>query len=166
MTFSTLPEKMRFYYNLCKTLFSGIIFKFFKVFFASCAKFSCRLTYIFRRAVGKFLLIHIIFPFFYLLVLKKLSQNFLVIKAMCRSMWPPGLKRGSAAARLLGLRFRIPPVTWMSVCCDSCASSGRGLCDGLITRPKDSYQVWCVDWVWSWIPVRGCQALQKEKYKI
>jgi hypothetical protein len=27
--------------------------------------------------------------------------------------------------------------------------SGRGLCDGLITRPEESYRVWCV-WVWSW----------------
>jgi hypothetical protein len=22
--------------------------------------------------------------------------------------------------------------------------SGRGLCDGLITRPEESYRVWCV----------------------
>jgi len=28
--------------------------------------------------------------------------------------------------------------------------SGRGLCVGLITRPEESYRVWCV-WVWSWI---------------
>jgi len=27
--------------------------------------------------------------------------------------------------------------------------SGRGPCDGLITRPDESYRVWCV-WVWSW----------------
>jgi hypothetical protein len=27
--------------------------------------------------------------------------------------------------------------------------SGRGLCDGLITRPEESYRWWCV-WVWSW----------------
>jgi len=26
--------------------------------------------------------------------------------------------------------------------------SGRGLCDGLSTRPEESYRVWCV-WVWS-----------------
>jgi len=23
--------------------------------------------------------------------------------------------------------------------------SGRGLCDGLITRPEESYRLWCVD---------------------
>ena len=33
-----------------------------------------------------------------------------------RSQWPRGLRRRSAAARLLGLRVRIPPVAWMFVC--------------------------------------------------
>jgi hypothetical protein len=31
------------------------------------------------------------------------------------SRWPRGLRRGSAAARLLGLRVRIPPRAWMFV---------------------------------------------------
>jgi hypothetical protein len=61
-----------------------------------------------------------------------------------RSQWPRGLRRGSAAARLLGLWFRIPPGAWMSVSCECCVLSGRGLCDGLITRPDESYRVWCV----------------------
>jgi len=26
--------------------------------------------------------------------------------------------------------------------------SGRGLCDGLITRPAESYWPWCVQWLW------------------
>ena len=30
----------------------------------------------------------------------------------------------------------------VSVVC--CVLSGRGLCDGLITRPEESYRVWCV----------------------
>ena len=30
-------------------------------------------------------------------------------------------------------------VLWMSVCCECCVLSGRGLCDGLITRPEESY---------------------------
>jgi hypothetical protein len=50
----------------------------------------------------------------------------------------------SAAARLLGLWVRIPQVAWMSVSCECCVLSGRGLCDGPITRPDDSYRVWCV----------------------
>jgi hypothetical protein len=37
----------------------------------------------------------------------------------------------------------------MDVCCECCVLSGRGLCDGLITRPEESYRVWSV-WVWSW----------------
>jgi hypothetical protein len=39
----------------------------------------------------------------------------------CRSQWPRGLRRRSAAARLLRSWFRIPPGAWMSVvsvvCC-------------------------------------------------
>ena len=31
----------------------------------------------------------------------------------------------------------------MFVFCESCVSSG-GLCDELITRPKESYRLWCV----------------------
>jgi len=30
------------------------------------------------------------------------------------------------------------------VCCECCVLSGRGLCDGLITRPEESYRLWCV----------------------
>jgi len=32
-----------------------------------------------------------------------------------RSQWPRGLRRGSSAAHLLGLRVRIQPEPWMSV---------------------------------------------------
>jgi hypothetical protein len=32
----------------------------------------------------------------------------------------------------------------MSVSCECCVLSGRGLCDGLITCPEESYRVWCV----------------------
>jgi hypothetical protein len=36
-------------------------------------------------------------------------------------------------------------VAWMSVCCECYVLlSGRGLCVGLITRPEESYRVWCV----------------------
>jgi hypothetical protein len=61
-----------------------------------------------------------------------------------RSQWPRGLRRGTAAAILLVLWVRIPPVSWMSVSCDCCVLSGRGLCVGLITCPEESYRVWCV----------------------
>jgi len=38
----------------------------------------------------------------------------------------------------------------MSVFCECCVLSGRGLCVGLIIRPGESYRVWCV-WVWPWV---------------
>jgi len=68
----------------------------------------------------------------------------------CRSQWPRGLRRGSAAACLLGWWIRIPPGAWMFVCCGCSILSRRGLCVELITRTEESYRVWCV-WVRSWI---------------
>jgi hypothetical protein len=38
----------------------------------------------------------------------------------------------------------------MSVSLECGVLSGRGLCVGLITRPEESYRVWCIG-VWSWI---------------
>jgi hypothetical protein len=32
----------------------------------------------------------------------------------------------------------------MSVSCTVFVLSGRGLCDGLIPRPEESYRLWCV----------------------
>jgi len=63
---------------------------------------------------------------------------------MCRSQGPRGLRGRSAAARLLRSWVRIPQWAWMFVCCECCVLSGRGLCDELITRPEESYRVWCV----------------------
>ena len=60
-----------------------------------------------------------------------------------RSQWPRGLRRRSAAAPLLRSWIRIPPGAWMFVCCECRVLSGRGLCDELITRPEESYQLWC-----------------------
>ena len=45
---------------------------------------------------------------------------------------------------LLGLWVRIPALAWVSFCCDCRTSSGRGLCDGPITRPGESHQAWRV----------------------
>jgi hypothetical protein len=88
---------------------------------------------------------------------------------LCRSWRPRGLRRGYMASRLLGLLVRISPGTWMSVSSQYCVFSGRGLCVGLITRPEESYRVWCVltecdreaslmrrPW-----PTRGCCAMEK-----
>ena len=62
----------------------------------------------------------------------------------CHSQWPRGLRRRSTAARLLRSWVRIPPGAWMSVCCECCVLSRRGLFDELITRPEESYRLWCV----------------------
>jgi hypothetical protein len=62
----------------------------------------------------------------------------------CRSQCPHNSNRGSAAALLLKLWVRFPPVTWMSVCLECCVLSGRGLCDELIIRVDDSYRLCCV----------------------
>jgi hypothetical protein len=32
----------------------------------------------------------------------------------------------------------------MFVCCECCVLLGRGLCEGFITRPEQSYRLWCV----------------------
>ena len=48
------------------------------------------------------------------------------------------------AAHLLRSWVRIPPGAWIFVCCECRALSGRGLCDELITRPEESYRLWCV----------------------
>ena len=42
----------------------------------------------------------------------------------------------------MGLRVRILSVACLSVCYECCVLSGRGLCDGLITRPEESYRLW------------------------
>jgi len=80
----------------------------------------------------------------------------------CRSQWPRGLCRGSAASRLLGLRFRIPPEAWTCVCCDCCevevSAMGRSLgrssppecgvsecaCEASITRRPWPTKGYCV----------------------
>ena len=96
----------------------------------------------------------------------------LIWKFLSRSRWPRGLRCRSAAARLLVLWVRISPGAWMSVCCECCVLLGRGLCDGLITRPEESYRLWCVvecDLETSrmrrpW-PTGGCCAKRRRRWK-
>ena len=61
-----------------------------------------------------------------------------------RSQWTRGLRRGSATALLLRSWVQIPPGAWKFVCCECRVLSVRGLCDELITRPEESYLLWCV----------------------
>jgi hypothetical protein len=59
----------------------------------------------------------------------------------CQSQWPRGLRRGSTAARLVGLRFGIPPGAWMClslvivVCCQvEVSASGWSLIQRIPTE--------------------------------
>ena len=48
------------------------------------------------------------------------------------------LRLVTTAARLLGLRVRIPPEAWISVSCEWFGLSVGGLCNGPIPRPENS----------------------------
>jgi hypothetical protein len=58
--------------------------------------------------------------------------------------FPRSLRLRSAAERLLGSLVRIPRGARMFVSCTVFVLSGRGLCDGPISRPEESYRLWCV----------------------
>jgi hypothetical protein len=48
-------------------------------------------------------------------------------------------------AHIIRIGTSLYPVgAWMSVCCECCVLSDRGLCDELITRPEESYRLWRV----------------------
>ena len=47
------------------------------------------------------------------------------VSSVCRYQWPLGLRRRSAAASLLRLWVRIPPGSWIYVCCECCVLSGK-----------------------------------------
>jgi len=86
-----------------------------------------------------------------------------------RSQWPRSLRRRPAAAHPLRLWVRITPGDRMSVCCEYCVLSGRGLCDGLITRQEESYRTSSVvecDLETLWMrrpwPTEGCRAKKKK----
>jgi len=81
--------------------------------------------------------------------------------------WPRGLRRWSAAARLLGLWVRIPPDAFMSVCCECCVLSRRGLCTGrsFIQRSPTECGVSECDRRTSYRrprPTRSCRATKKK----
>jgi len=62
------------------------------------------------------------------LISKSLNRLlFLFIGRYRRSQWPRGIRRSSAANRLLRSWVQIPTGTWMFVCCECSVLTGRGL---------------------------------------
>jgi len=62
-----------------------------------------------------------------------------------QSQGPRGLRRGSAASRLLGSWVRITPGTRIFIFCECCVVSGSDLWDDkLITRSEKSYRLCCI----------------------
>ena len=55
--------------------------------------------------------------------------------------WSKGYVYGRSPTEIVGSN---PTGSWMYVFCECCVLSGRGLCNALITRPEESYQLWCV----------------------
>ena len=73
---------------------------------------------------------------------------------------------GNRTATLRLVAHRVP--VGVVVCGECYVLSGRGLCDGLITRPQESYQcgvsecdreAWITRWPW---PTGGCCAMVKK----
>jgi hypothetical protein len=58
-----------------------------------------------------------------------------------RSQWPRGLMHKSAEERLLGSWVRTPRGHGCSSLVSVVVLSGRGLCDGPIPRPEESYRL-------------------------
>jgi hypothetical protein len=81
----------------------------------------------------------------------KCDRNIWNLKSLYRSHWPRGLRRRSAAARLLRMWVRNPPGAWLFVVSVTCCQV-EGLCDGLITRPEESYRLRSSRCVWSTNP--------------
>jgi hypothetical protein len=92
-----------------------------------------------------------------------------ILKANIRHCFSQGrwLSLGGLCGRsLTGIESSKPAGAWISVSCECCVLSGRGLCVGLITRPEKPCRVWYVR-VWSWSPImkspcptRGCRTKQ------
>jgi hypothetical protein len=90
----------------------------------------------------------------------------------CRSPCQRGLRRGSAAARLLRMWVRNPRRTWMSAVVSADWFVGRGRWEKLITRLEESYRMWCVVCVLetSWMkrpwPTGGFRTINRQTHNV
>jgi len=60
--------------------------------------------------------------------------------AISVAAWSKAWVYGRSLAEIVGSN----PAGGMDVCVECCVLSGRGLCDGLITRPEKFYRMRCV----------------------
>lgn len=65
----------------------------------------------------------------------------------CRAPWPRCLSLEFRSLSCRDCGFESRRRKYVS-CEEYCLLSGRGFFRGLVTRPEESWQVWCV-WVWS-----------------
>jgi hypothetical protein len=93
--------------------------------------FYCHVLCYQKQSFQNLFTLIIIYLFFW-----SVSQNMTIPVATRSKAWVCGCS-------LAGMWVRILPGAWMSVSCECCVLSGRGLCDGLITCPEESYRVWC-----------------------
>ena len=68
---------------------------------------------------------------------------------LCKKMFEPIPAAARSKAQVYGRSLSAivgsnPTGAWMFVCCECCVLSGRGLYEGLITRPEESYRLWRV----------------------
>ena len=93
----------------------------------------------------------------------QVTYALIIESVLRRSRWTRGLRRGCAASRLLGFRFRIQPGAWVSISCRCCVLSGRRLCWLLVQRSSTECGVSECDRkaliMWRLWPTEGCWGL-------
>jgi hypothetical protein len=95
-------------------------------------------------------------------ITRKENLNYKLIQGWFRSKWTRGLRLGSAATRLLGLRVRIPPEhVWLSLvsvmCCKVEVSASS--CSFVQRSPTECGVCECeASIMWKPWPTRGCCA--------
>ena len=155
---------------LCNAALMVRLSNFYSSFKPNFSRIFCSSLKLFEHQTVRLSRVHCI-SIYYPSCYMRISHNFLAVSTRDNSwsLWPLGVRRRSAVGRLLRLWVRISPRAWMFVSCECCVLSGRGLCDELITRPEESYRLWCVlvcDLETSWMrrpwPTGGCCAKNKQ----
>ena len=77
-------------------------------------------------------------------------KNIYILKKYQRLIPVAVRSKGRVCGRLLAANTGSNPAGSISVCCEYCVLSGRGLCEGLIPRPEESYRLCVCGHVWEW----------------